>query len=70
MTVTDDPFAFWTQQLEELTAAEKNEVELIVGRARRGVNVNAYCAALAMRYNFNRVDLILKAVRQRLRSGV
>lgn len=67
----EDPFAFWTQQLEELTPAEKREVDRLEGFARRGavVTLNSWASALMMRYNFNRWQLIMDELGNRMRTA-
>lgn len=67
----EGPFEFWAAQLEELTPAEEKEVARLewLGRKPAQISLNNRAAALMMRYNFDRWQLIMKKLEERLRTA-
>ena len=67
---SEDPFAFWARDLEQLSEQEQREADHLVDLIRRGkrVTANTYGSALMMRYNFTRWELIMKEVGRQLKG--
>jgi hypothetical protein len=54
---------------EGLLPAEEAEVEKILGKLERGVQIDAYVSSLFMRYNFNRWQMIINEVVRRVKES-